>query len=163
MFQHNNTNWGMSVMDKIDMISTDYLKNPLDKVALEHIYNMILSLLQILCDNNVTHGDLHWENIAFMWDVEDNHVVLRPMIIDFGWSTIGKECFSGIEILQLLRTLNPMLSKKINDENRKFLHNKLFELFKSTYDSNAKRSFEYYDKEFTTLHGYYQKYIYFTQ
>lgn len=160
LLEHNNKKFGIIIMDKIDIIAEDLLKTSLDKQTLQNIYSMIEKVIQLFCKYNIIHGDLHWQNIAFYWDVKDNHVILRPSVLDFGWGKADQECFPQLEISQLLRTLGPGYSP-IHQFNRNFLEDKLYKLFKKYEKGKVPKRWQSYDVYFNKAHDYYQHAIYF--
>jgi hypothetical protein len=102
--------------DEHEYIIGTLLKEPLTSDQLDIICHMIWTFMSILCDLEVVHGDLHWDNLLIdlaprgEWDYQYAH----PMLIDFGKSRKGK-CNRKVELLGLLKNT---LSEKYHVNNR---------------------------------------------
>ena len=102
------------------------LKKPLNADQLFIISHLIWSILDIFCDQNIIHGDLHWNN--FYIDLRPNNewnMDAHLSIIDFSWATIGP-CRRELELLQLMRSL---MFPHYDPTNREILTFYLVELF----------------------------------
>lgn len=89
----------------------------------EKLINIIIAIERMilkLCEHNITHGDLHLQNIAYTRSASHPTDVYL-YIIDFGFSK-AKKCNSRVERIQLIRGL-VIFHEEIND---KFSNFKLF-------------------------------------
>ena len=83
-------------MQQIDMIARDFLSTAQTSEQMQLFSNQLIDILKRLKRNNITHGDLHTENLA----IQDG----RLQLIDFGWSTDTK-AWMLYDYVQLFRTM----------------------------------------------------------
>lgn len=123
---NNQYSLGIIIMDLIDGTIFDLLKTPQDELVLNKIYQWFLVIIRKMCKYNLIHGDLHLRNLGYKITNEGK---IRPVLIDFGWSSRGR-CKPELEILQLLRLLN---HEKLYAYNKRYLFHKLLDLLKTKY------------------------------
>lgn len=116
-------------MERLDGTIYQLLKTKLDKKDLEIILKLINELLLRLKKFNVSHGDFHWENIGFIYDVKKDCVFLK--MIDFEFAE-NKNDFRK-EVLQLIRTLDNKYTPLIDEGNRVYIQNRLLEYYKKNF------------------------------
>ena len=83
-------------MQQIDMIARDFLSTAQTSQQMRLFSNQLIDILKRLKRNNITHGDLHTENIA----IQDG----RLQLIDFGWSS-NTQGWTLYDYVQLFRTM----------------------------------------------------------
>lgn len=133
----NNTAFGILIMEKYNQNTVEqWLADvTLEKDVLHYVYTEIIRILDAMCLHNLTHGDLHWGNIGLVFDENDTRPIrFKLKLLDFGQSSVGK-CDKKVELIQLLRTLNPVYHGKhpFKQSNAKYLEDKLYQYFVSLY------------------------------
>lgn len=83
-------------MQQIDMIARDFLSTAQTSQQMRLFSNQLVDILKRLKRHNITHGDLHTENLA----VQEG----RLQLIDFGWST-DTRAWSLYDYVQFFRTM----------------------------------------------------------
>ncbi len=130
------------VMDKLDGIVNDLLEKRCSQDLLDGILDGVVHLLLIMCANKLSHGDLHWVNIGYVYQLKeslfdtDEHPVKREMIfqlIDFGKSQ-DHGCEPEIELSQLIRRTFPQICPTLNLDNLLYLRKNLFILYSQNYE-----------------------------
>jgi hypothetical protein len=112
-------------------------------IVLDYIIKSIDAVLNQMCEKNLVHGDLHWDNIGFQDMNSQSKTVLiefpmmqnygvynyvSPLVIDFGFAGQGA-CNPDLEILQLVRTLFPDFEGgSVKPFNRSYLYPRLMSL-----------------------------------
>jgi tRNA A-37 threonylcarbamoyl transferase component Bud32 len=134
LFKKSNKDYGYIIMDLVDSTLATLIKNKLSVPELDIIINMITDMIKKLCLNNLIHGDLHWDNIAYQISAGDKNIIieLKLIPIDLGMACCLKnnnKCNPGLEILQLIRTLAYPYDQSIPKNNRTYLASKLIELY----------------------------------
>jgi Protein kinase domain len=75
--------WGKSysliIMDYVEFMLKDYLAIRRSKKQLNHVILEINTLIDKMCQFNLRHNDLHWENLGWV----NNHVI----VFDFGYAS----------------------------------------------------------------------------
>lgn len=112
---HNVTHFGGNtfiLMGHIDMTLEEYLlnnKNTISTRELERIFDEIEDAVDTMYEYNISHGDMHTENMAVILDDSGSYTGIT--LIDFGFSSlrdgtniITKELQVFREYLQLLRS-----------------------------------------------------------
>jgi tRNA A-37 threonylcarbamoyl transferase component Bud32 len=124
-----------TVMERVDDILGNYLHNKRSVEVLDRILLFILRYFLVVCRTSLVHGDLHWDNIGLMLDVDTDEY--KIVMIDFGFS---KEtiCRPYLGLVQLLRTLGPAYDKDIDEFNRTYLQKYLREFISVLYPSLIK-------------------------
>jgi serine/threonine protein kinase len=88
------------------------------------ILTKIAEFINKLCQENIIHGDLRWENIYITLDIEDEESIdiqdwtqenVFIGLLDFGWSLSNIKCDPEFELLSLLRN---SYSTKYPKQNR---------------------------------------------
>lgn len=153
LYYHKRTRYGIIHMTKIDMSLKTLLKEPLTSENFTMIKQIIRSLIDFLCKESIVHGDLHYDNITFYWDVSNLKPVLKPMFIDFGWSSYDLKCNPKLEILQLLRS-NEI--DRINKNNKKEMEKILLSLYSQYTGEKIKKSYDTYDRLYDKEHDKYR-------
>ena len=83
-------------MQRIDMIARDFLSAAQPGQQMRLFSKYLIDILKRLKRNNITHGDLHTENLA----IQDG----RLQLIDFGWSS-NTQAWVLYDYVQLFRTM----------------------------------------------------------
>ncbi len=117
---------------------------------LDDIILQIKNIINILCANNMIHGDLHWENIGYILNNRGKKVL---KLIDFGWSIDNKKCKPVLEYLQLYSTLDRM-SPELNYYNKEYIRQKLVDIIVNDYNYNLEDIMA--RDQFTDMHTRYQ-------
>lgn len=117
----------------------DILSRKVSDDVLQSIASVLELVIKHMCEHNLVHGDLHYDNIGLQLSINDSlHSTqfellhdgktywVAPLIIDFGFSLSRVPCYPEIEIIQLIRTLYPGSgSKDILPHNRNVLYQAL--------------------------------------
>ena len=83
-------------MEQIDMLARDFLNAPQMREQMHMFGKQIVDILKRMKQNNLTHGDLHTENLALHQG--------RLQLIDFGWS-IDTRAWPLYDYVQLFRSM----------------------------------------------------------
>lgn len=119
---------GIIIMETIDGTLSDFLSVRRDKEILDTVLIWISHILNIMCKYNLIHADMNIDNIAYVISDKGS---LRPVIIDFGFASVGK-CKPYLELLQILNTLN-ISERNIYFYNYIYLETQLMEIIKDEY------------------------------
>lgn len=104
------------IMEEIAGVLGQWLRREKSKQQLEKTAFEIVKLMVAFKKHKLTHGDLHLNNIGYVYtDASKRYMKLMP--IDFGRSHIGN-AFTSIEVGSLMRTLDPRFRETLHDENR---------------------------------------------
>lgn len=134
-YQHDGKQFGVILMSRIAGVMNDVLETRLDKQYLDTIIGWIVNLLRLMRKFTLTHGDLHWENLAYVYGLAaDGLVSPIPTLIDFGFAT-DKFSNSQLEMLQLLRTLREK-HNYFDDYNRQYLSKQLLKIYNTAYPND---------------------------
>lgn len=109
-------------MGRLDGIIGPYLESNPESEIVEKIVKKVFDLIKKLDDNNIVHGDLHFDNIGFIHS-RGAEEVGKIQIIDHGYSRMGVS-LPKLEILQLLRSLNFMFD--LSNQNSLLLRKSIF-------------------------------------
>ena len=162
-FKHKNSLYSVIKMSKLSMITLGkVLQTRQSDQFLNNIFAFIYALIDTLCAHNYVHGDWHWENFSlekaqrgdnFAFEFIDEDVApyyltkklmypqpqvqyLQPVLLDFGMAA-NLPCNPQLEILQLLRTLDPELTdpgdKPYDKYNVKVLTGMLLHLYEHDF------------------------------
>jgi tRNA A-37 threonylcarbamoyl transferase component Bud32 len=127
-----------------------YLTVRRSDIDLDDIILQIKNIINILCANNMIHGDLHWENIGYILNNRGKKVL---KLIDFGWSIDNKKCKPVLEYLQLYSTLDRM-SPELDYYNKEYIRQKLVDIIVNDYNYNLEDIIS--RDQFTDMHARYQ-------
>ena len=116
------------VMEKIDGVLYELLKQPLSFQSLQDICDVIYDIIIKLCAIESIHGDFHLENIGYVITGSDK---IRFMLIDFGFSQTETGCNPRLEITQLLRSLK--ILKGLDAGNVEFIHRYFIRKYETSY------------------------------
>lgn len=164
------------VMDKVDGILNNFLSIKKQNWELDALVDEVQRLMKLLCKHKMTHGDLHWGNVGYTLEFEGDmsgrdseykpskggsrkkrtRLYAKLTFIDFGQAQIGK-CNPRLDLLQLLRTAHVSYVDVANKSNMKYLHKKLYEIYKKKYNSKLKYDQKAIEKEFDMLRESYEK------
>jgi len=108
-------------MDRLDGIIGTYLASNPPKKNIEMIIEKTFMVVKKLSDNNIVHGDLHFDNIGFIHS-RDKDEVGKLQVIDHGFAKSGMS-LPEIDVLQMLRSTQFMHG--ITKENAKFIDQKI--------------------------------------
>jgi hypothetical protein len=117
-----------------DLTQTDIGKRIMDCMLIS--VDMILTRMK---QSRLMHGDLHFNNIGFQSTRTLTHtgvvefvlaknIVISPLLIDYGWSSVNVTAPSDVELIQTIRCLHPVLSPGIVRNNRTYMYNGLLAL-----------------------------------
>lgn len=140
---------GGMVMDRVTGTLDSMLQLPQPPEVLNQILWWIVDTIDTMCENDLTHGDLHNENICYVLNPKTN--VIRPTLIDFGYAS-DHDCHPQLELLQPLRTLNKEhYSPKINPANERYLFNHLFDIYQQVWAPGLPKTQDAIEEEFERL------------
>jgi hypothetical protein len=114
------------VMGKIDGTLGQLLKTKMSFDMLDQIIFGITDLLFRMCDANLMHRDMHWDNIAYIVDIETKKI--HYLLIDFGSARFG--CDPQLELAQMIRT-SFLNSRDVT--NMSYIREHLIKMFKTNY------------------------------
>lgn len=102
-------------MDRLDGILGSYLASNPSKKIIKMIIDKTLRVVKKLSDNNIVHGDLHFENIGYIHSREKGEVG-KLQVIDHGFATSGIS-LPELDLLQMLRSSQFMWGIKKDNAN----------------------------------------------
>jgi predicted Ser/Thr protein kinase len=133
------------IMGKIDGTLGQLLKLSLSNEILDQIIFGVTDLLFRMCDANVSHKDMHWDNIGYVINIETKQI--HYILIDFGMAQLG--CNPQIELAQLIRTT---FFKLRNVQNMKYLQDHFIILFETNFpDVKVEHNRKFWDRLYITL------------
>lgn len=104
------------IMEEIAGVLGQWLRREKSKQQLEKTAFEITKLMVAFKNHKLTHGDLHLNNIGYVYtDASKRYMKLMP--IDFGRSYVGT-AFTSLEVGALMRTLAPTFRGGLHPENR---------------------------------------------
>jgi hypothetical protein len=126
------------IMAKLDGTVNELLESRCSQELLDGILKGIVDILSVMCVHKLTHGDLHWVNIGYVYTFEelDDYPLQRTMtfqLIDFANSQ-NEGCDPEMELAQLIRRSFPQISSTLNLENLNYLRENLLLLYSQNYD-----------------------------
>ena len=127
-----NEKYLFMMMEMLPVMILDYLTPTRSKDELDALTAKIHDMIRAMCDLDLVHADLHWEN--FGMDSEGN-----LQMIDFGWSITSNVCKPLVEYLQLVSTVHLIR----NDSNRRILYNNLFDILENSGYTNVSKTDTY--------------------
>jgi hypothetical protein len=146
------------VMAKIDGTLDGLLEKPCTKETLDGILEGILGLISRMCANELSHRDLHWGNVGYVFKFEEEQfdtpdINLHPLqrrtdfqLIDFD-SAKNLGCDPEAELTQLIRTSFPLISADLDQDNMTYLREELIQLYMNNYeyDPTQINNFSYWE------------------
>lgn len=152
-YTYNGATFSVLQMNKIDGLMRERLMKVdiEDKVALNNFTDSILTLVVKMAQVNVTHGDMHDENTAYIACLG----YYAPVLIDFGYSMVGNR-LPEVDIIQYIRGL--MIDPKtFKYPSVKYVAGQLLEAYNRITGKKIKLQFNLIDKEHARL--FYDVYI----
>jgi hypothetical protein len=136
IYTHKGNKVGVIKMGKIVTTLSSLLRQRLSESVLHTLIDSTLDFIEVLCNNNLVHGDMHWDNIGINVGLDEKgEVNIYPVLIDFGWSSDG-ECRPELEVIQLLRTITLYHGKeKLDPYNVKYIRKVLYDTYVENYGS----------------------------
>ncbi|CAM9702014.1 unnamed protein product [Ectocarpus sp. 6 AP-2014] len=138
-------------MDRIDTTLTQWLKKKHTKKLLNVLINRIFDILTVMRKKGVTHGDLHSDNIGFVFK-RTSEEPGRIQIIDHSYANTNG-AMTELEIVQFMRTLHRDFSPEIHSESRAHLLQRCQAEAARIYGYRVSRSLTWLDHRFSTLRG----------
>jgi tRNA A-37 threonylcarbamoyl transferase component Bud32 len=117
-------------MAKVDGIVEDILEDKRTSIqTLERILAQVVRMLQVMCDWELTHGDMSFSNMGYRIDMGQG---IHFMLLDFGWSR-DDGCNPQNELIALI-------ARSINSENlrKRWLGERLLTLYRNNYEDVPK-------------------------
>ena len=103
---------------------SNFIKTLHTPQEIEKMVNKIKNMIDWMCENNITHGDLHHGNIMVVKDKNDYELKM----VDFGYTTYGEKCDSQFDYMKLLQSLlyynKPVGMKMADYYEKKFINDK---------------------------------------
>lgn len=150
-YKHKRKTVGVIVMDRVDGVLSSLLQKPLKAKAIDDIVASLVDIIRQMKQLKLTHGDMHYANVAYVYRTDwRGDLSLHFSLIDFGWSC-DKQATPEIELVQLLRTLDPSLEPSFNSVNRKYMWKKLLTIFAKTFPRTRMRTYDDADERHETL------------
>ena len=131
MMSKNTAVYSMIMMDRLDDTMINMLSQKLSREQLDTIVGGIVRIINKMCELNIRHSDMHWDNIGVMIIVVNNRLQHVPYLIDFGFSSMNNQCKSIAEIYQLTRTLDSDYFESMHIDNRIYLQSVMIGIFNS--------------------------------
>lgn len=158
---------GLMEMEVIAGTLETLLKKPLPQDVLDRIVTWCGDLIEVLCSNDLIHGDMHWDNIGFNLVVTSPHgteeapkIGIQLLPLDFGMSCcVNKKatCIPELELSQMIRTLT---LGNMNKANEDYLRERLLEIYRHNFNPNLEDSSKAFDKEYDNYWELYEfKYL----
>lgn len=136
-------------MGRIDTTLYQWLHVKRSKRMLDRLVDRVFDIIVRLDKKGVTHGDLHNENIGFVY--ARKRTPGKIQVLDHSWSSTGFS-FPELEIVQFMRTLGQDFSPRISLETISHIRQRCKEKAKLIFDLNVSRSGRTLDKRFDALH-----------
>jgi hypothetical protein len=147
------------VMAKLDGTLNDLLENPCSEETLNGILEGIINLISRMCAYNLSHRDLHWGNIGYVFKFDEEQfdtldINLHPLqrrtdfqLIDFD-SSKDEGCDPEAELAQLIRTTFKPSDYGLNEKNMIYLRKQLIALYMKNYpyDPRQVNNLSYWDE-----------------
>ena len=131
------------LMTSIISTITEKINQLYTKQQLNDLTAAVLSLIVKISKHNLTHGDLHDENVAIIAEGAE----YLPVAIDFGWSMYGV-AVPRVDLIQFIRGLFfSMRDRKNNVPNLKYIADLLLRVYARRYKP-VTATFAGVDKEF---------------
>jgi hypothetical protein len=175
---HRGKHIAAIVMNKIDGILEDLLKHKQSDQVLNQILFWVVDSMKRMCAAKLTHGDMHAGNIGFTLEIDiadasadekddteyvpkddeetdtielrGSRFVLKPTLIDFGWSTAG-QCNPELELIQFLRTSSRRYNDKMPSSNENYLQSNLYQMYHNNYNKKLRNSQNAFEDEWGKL------------
>lgn len=138
-------------MDRIDTTLTQWLQKKRTKKVLNTLVDRIFHILAVMRRKGVTHGDLHSDNIGFVYKRTTTEPG-RIQFIDHSYATT-KGAITELEIVQFMRTLHRDFSPEIHGESRPYILQRCQDEAARIYGISVSRSLTWLDDRFSTLRG----------
>lgn len=134
IYNHEGNRVGVIKMGKIVTTLSFVLRNRLPESILSTLVDSALDFVEVMCNNNLIHGDMHWDNIGLNAGLDEKgEVQVYPVLIDFGWSSEG-QCRPELELIQLLRTITLYRGKeKLDPYNVMYIRKLLYDTYVENY------------------------------
>ncbi|CAM9211488.1 unnamed protein product [Ectocarpus fasciculatus] len=146
------------IMEEIAGVLGQWLRREKSNQQLHKTASEIIKLMLAFRTHRLTHGDLHLNNIGYVYtDASKRYMRLMP--IDFGRSYVGR-AFTSLEVGSLVRTLAPSFRGGLHPENRGPLARYIKSLAWSSALNFRVDSFATVQEKFTSqMRAYLVKYI----
>jgi hypothetical protein len=132
------------IMEEVADVIGNWLRRPKSKEQLGQLTLEIIKLITSFRDHKLTHGDLHLDNIGYVYtDASKRYMKLLP--IDFGRSYVGK-AHTSLEIGALMRILRKVYQLKkdhrhpVPDYNRRVMMNLVRKLARTKFGITLRKS-----------------------
>lgn len=101
--RHGNDHKKVSVilMQRVDSTLESWLHHKRAKWELDVMLNVLIAFIDKMQRDRLTHGDLHWQNVAFKYK-QGTKTIGRVVLIDFG--SASRKADPRMEFAQLIRT-----------------------------------------------------------
>jgi len=134
IYNYKGKRVGVIKMGKIITTMSSVLRQRLPESVLSKLIDSALDFIEVMCNNNLVHGDFHWDNIGLNAGIDEKgEVQVYPVLIDFGWSSEG-ECRPELEVIQLLRTITLYGGKeKLDPYNVMYIREILYNTYAENY------------------------------
>lgn len=135
-------------MSRVDTTLYKWLAERRSKKLLDKLITRIFDILLIMEKHNVTHGDLHLDNIGFVYGRGNEPG--RIKILDYGYASTARS-MPEIELVQFVRTLHSRYTPRINRENANYLIKQCRAESKRLFDLSIPRSLTHIEERFSQL------------
>jgi serine/threonine protein kinase len=145
----------MTMMEKVDGTVSKLLQTKQTESQLKGIKTSILSIVDKMRRHKISHGDLHWDNIAYRYT---GHNKIEIRVIDTGYTT-DKVHRPEYDYLQLYRCLDKAYEPKMNESNRKdlrsFIRRHAYHKYKFTLPKDQNKTEELWETMTDKFHSRY--------
>jgi tRNA A-37 threonylcarbamoyl transferase component Bud32 len=132
-FFHKGKKFAMLTMEVVDGDLLALLERGLPLNDIQNIAEDITDMIGILFKNGMTHGDFSLANMSYTFSKNSfSEVVLKPVLIDFGWSTT-EFAFPQYDCLVMMQTLMPKCTPYIDPTARKVILTHLLKFYNANW------------------------------
>ncbi len=135
-------------MARIDTVLDHWLRTSRPNSVIDTLVERIFEMIDVMDKNNLTHGDLHSDNIGFVFKRKGSPGKIQ--ILDHGFATT-KFSFPEIEIVQFIRTLHKVFSPRVHARTSTYLRDRCISEAKRIYGLRIPKGLNSLDSEFSRL------------
>ena len=146
-------------MGRIDTTLEHWLEEKRPNEMLDLLVERLFQILDVMRKKGVTHGDFHAGNIGFVFKREGAPGKIQ--LLDHGWSST-KGAMTGIELVQLMRTLHNYYMPQAIKSNLSFLLRRCQKEAKRRYGLQISQSLDTLDRQHEALHNLYVDKLYYS-
>lgn len=132
-FSHDGKYFGVIVMDTVVGDLMSLLEKNLAQEYVDVVVSYILNMIVLIAKAGFTHGDFSIANMVYVYNRDAwSEMVLRPLMIDFGWTT-SKVVWPQYDTLQMLRTSLPQFTPNMHPRCRESILSVLLKFYNENF------------------------------